>query len=282
VRSVLHRELTGPDDWQLLCLERMRLVDMAHYWALGTHKVYKSKLAVLRNFETNYGLCFLKPTALLRPPSGPEIPLMWCQEAYSLRPGSSRRISGDAALTPAFTTIRGLRSAASQYFAWDMMISNPATVLDAHQRVLLQPCRPTDSIGCSFHAGGMSSRIGNEAQPSLPLLDCHVRSLDADLDRRYLLATTPLARRNLALAGFAHLTLWLGWLRSSEVFGLTWQDLLVILRMMVTEVTAAVEEALVLARQNAAIVEYEMSHACWGRTRQACLSSHQRYGRYEG
>jgi hypothetical protein len=33
VRSVLHRELTGPNDWQLLCLERMRLVDMAHSWA---------------------------------------------------------------------------------------------------------------------------------------------------------------------------------------------------------------------------------------------------------
>jgi hypothetical protein len=174
VRSVLHRELTGPNDWQLLCLERMRLVDMAHSWALGTHVSYQGKRTVIRNFEASFGFRFLQPTSLVRPPSGPEIPLMWCQEAYSIRPGSSRRTSGDETLTLAFTTIRALRSAASQYLAWDMMVSNPATVLDA-QRVLVQPCRPTDSIGCSFHAKGMSSRIGDEAKPSLPLLDCHVR-----------------------------------------------------------------------------------------------------------
>jgi hypothetical protein len=62
----------------------------------------------------------------------------------------------------------------------------------------------------------MSSRIGYEAQPSLPLLYCHVCYLDADLDRRYQLATTALIRRDMALVGFANLTFWLGWLRSSE------------------------------------------------------------------
>jgi hypothetical protein len=205
----------------------MRLVDMAHSWALGTHDAYQGKLTVIRNFEASFGFRFLQPTKLVRPPSGPEIPLMWCQEAYSIRPGSSRRTSGDKTLTLAFTTIRGLRSAASQYLAWDMMVSNPATVLDHQQRVLVQPCRPTDSIGYSFHAKGMASRIGDEAQPSLPLLDCHVRYLDADLDRRYQLATTATIRRTMALAGFANLTLWLGWLRSSETFGLHWKDLVV-------------------------------------------------------
>jgi hypothetical protein len=106
-----------------------------------------------------------------------------------------------------------------------MMVSNPAAILDARKRVLLQPCRPTNSIGCSFHAAGMSARIGDEAQPSLPLLDRHVRHLDAALDRRYGLARTHSERRELALAGFSNLTLWLGWLRSSKTFGLHWHDL---------------------------------------------------------
>jgi hypothetical protein len=113
VRSVVNRELTGPADWKLLCLERMQLIDMAHYWALNTHKTYRNKLSVLRNFEHHFGFRFLQPTVLLWPPSGPEIPLMWCQEAYSLRSGSSRRAAGDETLTLAFSTIRALRSAAS-------------------------------------------------------------------------------------------------------------------------------------------------------------------------
>ena len=126
VRSVLDRELTGPEDWKLLCLERMRLIDMAHYWATGTHQTYRSKLSVFRSFESHFDFRFLRPTPLLRPPAGPEIPLMWCQEAYSLRPGNPRRTTGTDDVTLAFSTIRGLRSAASQYFAWDMMVSNPS------------------------------------------------------------------------------------------------------------------------------------------------------------
>jgi hypothetical protein len=55
---------------------------------------------------------------------------------------------------------------------------------------------------------------------TLPLLDCHVRYLDADLDRCYQLATTALIRRDMALVGFANLTFWLGGLRSSETFGI--------------------------------------------------------------
>jgi hypothetical protein len=36
---VLDCKLTGgPDDWRILCLERMRLIDMAHYWSIGIHQ----------------------------------------------------------------------------------------------------------------------------------------------------------------------------------------------------------------------------------------------------
>jgi hypothetical protein len=40
VRGVSDRELTGPEDRKLLCFERMRLLDMAHSWAEGTHLLY--------------------------------------------------------------------------------------------------------------------------------------------------------------------------------------------------------------------------------------------------
>jgi hypothetical protein len=67
LHSVLNRELTGPHDWQLLSLECMRLVDMAHYWAIGTHDTYKAKLTVLRNFEDPATILDERQRVLLQP-----------------------------------------------------------------------------------------------------------------------------------------------------------------------------------------------------------------------
>jgi hypothetical protein len=75
----------------------------------------------------------------------------------------------------------------------------------------------------------MSSRLGTIAKPSMALLDRHVRWLDADLDRRYRLATTNLARLELARAGLLNLVLWLGWLRSAEAFNTTLDATIVVL-----------------------------------------------------
>jgi hypothetical protein len=74
VRGILQRELTGRDDWQLMALERMRLIDMAHYWATNTHKTYRTKLQILRNFGTNYGFTVLRSTSLQPPPAVPKSP----------------------------------------------------------------------------------------------------------------------------------------------------------------------------------------------------------------
>jgi hypothetical protein len=179
---------------------------------------------IIKTFGHNYGFQILKPTPLVRPPSGPEIPLMWCQEAYSLRTGHSRRTDCEPGLPLAFSTVRSLRSAVSQFFAWDMMVSQPAAYMDDRKRIISQACRPTDSLGPTFHAGGMGARLGNETRPSVALLDRHVRALDQDLEQRYRATGYPHIRRTLALAGFANLSLWLGWLRSSEVFDLEWRD----------------------------------------------------------
>ena len=224
VRQVTGREIQRPRDSLLLMLERMRLLDMFAYWSKDTHSTYQGKLKIIRRFESTFQLGILQPTPLLRPPSGPDIPLMWCQEAYSLRP-STKRFDKDVALTLAFGTIRQLRSAASQYFAWDMMVAHPTSVvLTKDQRLIGQPCRPTDGFSSTLHSRGMMTRIGDDTRPSIALLDGQIRAFDAELNDRFLQAQSSTAKREYALAGLANLTLWLGWLCTSECFGLTWPD----------------------------------------------------------
>ena len=166
VRAVLGRELTGPWDDHLLCFERIRVLDMAHYWAKGTHQTYQLRLRMLQHFERTYDTPILQSTPLAHPPHTPDIPLMWAQISYGLRQGSSRRRRGQDPDPPrlAFSTIRSIRSAASQFFAWDAMISRPAgSFLDEKDRLIYQPVRPTDSLGFSLFAGGMRARVGDEA-----------------------------------------------------------------------------------------------------------------------
>jgi hypothetical protein len=81
---MLDRELTGVSDLKSMCFERMRILDMSHYWSTGTHSKYQGKLNVFRQFEVDFGVPFLRPTPLLRPPAGADIGLMWMMESYSL------------------------------------------------------------------------------------------------------------------------------------------------------------------------------------------------------
>jgi integrase len=104
------------------------------------------------------------------------------------------------------------------------MVSQPSSYFDKDRRLIYQACQPTDGLGCSLFASGIASRIGDEANPSVALLDRHVRTLMADLDEQYLSARNPRSRRKAAQAGLATLLLWLGWLRSSETFDLKWSD----------------------------------------------------------
>ena len=183
---------------------------------------------MLKRFEHKYEATILQSTSLQYPPHSPDIPLMWAQIAYGLRQGSSRRQSSDDAdgTRLAFSTIRSVRSAASQFYAWDAMVSQPAgSFLDERDRLIYQPVRPTDSLSYSLFSGGMRARVGDEARPAMPLLDRHVRSLDSSLDESFRRACTLDDSRQMALAGLATLLLWLGWLRSSEVFGLRWCDI---------------------------------------------------------
>jgi hypothetical protein len=203
----------------------MRILDMVHSWSLGTHKQHQSKVGVISKFESKCDvfLRILRPTTLVRPPSGPDIGLMWLMEACSLRRTKIRGTNDTKFLSNA--SVWPLRSPASLHQAWDLMVSNPGSAFfDQQKRLICQSVRPTDGVGCSLFATGIAARIGENAVPSVALLDRHVRSLVDDLEEIYLMARTPQARRKAVLAGFATLLLWLGWLRSSETFDACWSD----------------------------------------------------------
>jgi len=231
VRAVLDRELLPTSrDTELLLLERMRMLDIVHHWSLGTHRGYQGKIRVLRRFESLYGAPILRTTALQAPPSGPDVPLQWCQEWYSLRMSPWRKGEQEVPLPVSFTTVRQLRSAANQFYTWDLALAHPAGATRDHSgRVMCLPAIPApDSLSSSLFAKGLSIRLGTETQPSFPLQERHVRWLDTDLRRRLTATTSPLARRTLALAGLLNLTLWLGWLRARESLDLQWNRITVL------------------------------------------------------
>jgi hypothetical protein len=144
-------------DWKLLCFERMRVIDMAHYWALDTHNKYQSKIRAARRFEQQFGFRLLDLCTLSSPSVSMEIPLMWLHEAYSLRLSHRRDPEGQH-LTLAMDTIRQLRSAASQFLSWELMVSRPSGVsMDLQQRILEAPCRSSGSLAFTLFMKGMSA-----------------------------------------------------------------------------------------------------------------------------
>lgn len=107
VRATLGRELHREKyDLQLLCFERMRIIDCRNSWQHGTLAKYGGRLRFLHAFGRRYRCPVLQPTHLTAPPTTPAIPLQWAQIAYSLR----KNRDGEPIK---FGTIRQLRSAAN-------------------------------------------------------------------------------------------------------------------------------------------------------------------------
>jgi hypothetical protein len=205
VRAILDRELTGPDDRKLLCFDRIRILDLVHFWSAGTTSTYQSKLKVVDLFDATYDLPattgrILRRTRLERHHTGPEIPLQWLQESYSLRLMKGR----DGDLHPlSFETTRQLRSAGSQFYAWESLCAGTPAHFDPQRRLLLQASRPAGSFSYTLFTGGMGARIGEDSKPSIALMDSQVRFIMHDLDQRYSLARDPVLRRELALVHYA-------------------------------------------------------------------------------
>lgn len=225
VRSVTGREVTS-SDIHLLVLERIRMIDIAWTWARGTHRAYQTQFNKIRKFENEFDVPVLVPHRPKRPPSSRDIPLMWCIEANTVR--SVRHVSRGNSLGPiSFGAVRQVRSAASQYYQWDAAITNPSSYLTRDGRLLYQQCRPTDNLSMTMFARGLAKRLGTDVTPSKALLERHVRALDQELEDLFAAPYSTSMRHSLALGGFANITLWLAWLRSSETFGLRYEDIIV-------------------------------------------------------
>ena len=223
VRAVLKRELHGRFDNYLMCLERMRILDMAHRWSKGTYRQYQPKLRFLLDFGTRFGAPILAPQTLLAPPCDPSVPLAWALQEYSLQEPKAPNSDEQTGLK--FQTLRALRSAASQFQAWDFMLANPSASVSLDDGKLVGvKCRATDSFGMYLMAQGMASRLGTESGRSVALLDQHIRFLDKELESAYHMAKTRLAKLEIARAGAVNMVFWTGWTRSAEGLGLEEAD----------------------------------------------------------
>jgi hypothetical protein len=187
-------------DYSLLALERARLIDMAHHWSTGTYKRYQGHLRFVRKFEEKHGVTVLEAPTFTKPPTDASIPMMWCQEAYALRPGGNRAAPGDPI---AWTIVRGLRSAANQYYSWLYQCTHPSTtLLDKHHRVFRTNGQvPNATIGYSFLTKGMNERRGDDTKPSAALHFDHIKWMEEYVDQLYQSSTTPRLRRYMPGSG---------------------------------------------------------------------------------
>jgi hypothetical protein len=197
----------------------MQIIDMAHSWSRGTpHSTYQSQLRQVHRFEQHIGHTFLNATVLLAPPVDMSIPLMWAQEFCSLQTTGPHSSCPDAPL--AFGSIRPLRSAVSQFQAWDLMVGHPGWAMEDHHKWLnIQDCCPTDFLACTLFATGLSACNGDESLLPTPILLCHVLSVN-HLDKCFQLATSPAFKQELATAGLLNCGLWLCWAHPGELLSL--------------------------------------------------------------
>ena len=227
-RTQIGRELDPhlPSDWQLLRLERMRMIDSAHAWAPRTLQNACRTVQRIDNFFTSYDLPSvhhqLHLPSLPHPPLNISIPLFWSMEHHTSTPSS--RSQG---LTPTWNTSRAQRSALSLYSAWTAAFCYPADhYRDGDNRVLSSPSiSPSDNILSRFTASGLGSRLGTESRPSQALTYQHL-TWNQQYRRNLLRSCTSLlATYDLVAAQCVELIAWLGWLRASELFNLRMDDI---------------------------------------------------------
>jgi hypothetical protein len=171
VKAVLGRELTWTsDDIQLLMLEYMRLIDMAHTWDLSTLQGTARYLSRLSNFGQKYGVDLFPKAPLTQPPWSAIIPLLWAVLEYTLQTSQK---TGEGIK---YNTTRSLQSAASAYHLWEKMIQFPGHMYrDGDNNVIgASHVSPTDSVIATLSNTGMRGRLGTESRPSVALRYSHV------------------------------------------------------------------------------------------------------------
>jgi hypothetical protein len=223
VRSVARRELSMyPTDTVLLMLERAWLIDLTNHWARGTLKTYQSKFNIIDDFVTNLHVSVLTPSPLLYPPNGDAIPLMWAQDRYSLYPAEWHRRNSTLLDPIKFGSIRAIRSAASHFWMWDLLLAHPEqlTLGFKDRPVVVEGCSLTDEVVYTFFTDGMRRRLGNNPQPSATLLIRHIVWIDVYYTQMIISAADDNSRIDICRAALTNLFLYLGWLHALETFGI--------------------------------------------------------------
>jgi hypothetical protein len=181
VRSVLLEEIGFRPIYVVsMMLERARLVDTTNNWSKGALRTYKSKFNVLIDFKRDLKVRVVPYTHPSHPPNGPAIRLVWAQERYSLYPADwwKRNVMGEEAIK--FGTVRALRSAASHFWSFDMLLSkgDQLTFGFKDRPQMVQACSPTDQVTYTYFTEGMRQRLGNHPKPSTVLTGRHMKWLD--------------------------------------------------------------------------------------------------------
>ena len=206
----------------MLKLERMRILDFANSWAPRTLSQYCSKIQFVRAFQAMHpGVVTLSPPTLTRPPGGPAISLAWIEESYSLRSNASAPSS-----RVGFGATRQIRSATGWYDQVVRLFSHPESyVFDTGGQLWSSQASLNRTAALTPFTRGLEGRIGFDSVPSWALQDRHIRFFDAYFERNYAQATSVEGRRYWAMAGVANMFLWLGWLRSQELWDLRFCDI---------------------------------------------------------
>jgi hypothetical protein len=221
VRGIVGRELRRDQpDIQLLCYERMRLIDCRNSWQHSTMSKYGNYLRFMNQFQQRHGAAVLRPTKLRKPPNTESITIHWAQLAYSLRlnPRTGQRVK--------YGTVRQLRSAANMYYMIDALLARPSQAmkiknrLNFHMHVL-----PPDEAMLSFATKGMERRLGQTSKPSWALSWVHIKFMDEQFEIGWELAQPQDDRHDIAIAAAANLMAYLGWLRGGEIFEASEDDL---------------------------------------------------------
>ena len=226
VRTHLGREVDPyiSSDTLLLSLERMRMIDAAHYWAPRT---LENACRTLRRVE-KFFLTYRLPTihqqmqlpSLQHPPKDISIPIFWSMEHYTTFPSSKREAP------PTWNTGRSQRSALSVYSAWHAAFCSPTnSYKDNENRVMtVLSLSPSDNILSRMTAGGIGSRLGTESKPSQALSHNHIHWNQNHRHHQLTSKSSLHLHYEIVAAQCVELIAWLGWLRSSEIFNLKIED----------------------------------------------------------
>jgi hypothetical protein len=226
VRAILGRELAWTSgDIQLLMLERMRLIDMAHAWDSSTLQGTAIYLGRLSNFGHKYGIDLFPKAPITQPPRSAVIPLLWDVLEYTLQ--TSQKMGEGIK----YNTARSLQSGASAYHLWEKILQFPGRVYrDRDNNVIgASHLSPTDSVIATLSNKGMSRRLGTESRPPAALCYSHVAFNQEFRGRQYDGCENDwLSKYEYAPANFAETCAWGGWLRAAETFSLDDEDVEII------------------------------------------------------